>query len=308
MKSHDPDPEPPGGRTSELSTTTVDGLSRWLIRRAAHSAPAELSERLEEEWLADVASRATPFARLRFALGCCRAIRVIASDWASAAVAVAAPAPGGRITLPRLDGNTNFLRRNSLTVVAVIAFHVAILYALMAGLGIEVTQIIPSTFQTPLVPDTRPVAPPPSLPRPVITSTVLPLPELPPASYPDEPHDGLSLSPQEPASAPTGLTATHEVRRVGGGPGAGFPATDDFYPSAAKRLEEQGISTVRVCVDPDGRLTSAPTTVQSSGYPRLDEGAIRLAVAGSGHYRASTEDGVAVKSCYAFRVRFELRN
>ena len=31
------------------------------------------------------------------------------------------------------------------------------------------------------------------------------------------------------------------------------------------------------------------------------------AVAGSGHYRAATEDGRAVNSCYSFRVRFALR-
>jgi len=99
----------------------------------------------------------------------------------------------------------------------------------------------------------------------------------------------------------------HDVIRVPGGPGIGFPTTDDYYPSLAKRMEEQGVSTVRVCVGDNGRLTSDPTIVQSSGSPRLDGGALLLAKAGSGHYRAATEDGRAVNSCYAFRVRFALR-
>jgi TonB family protein len=99
----------------------------------------------------------------------------------------------------------------------------------------------------------------------------------------------------------------HEVIRVQGGPGSGFPNTDDYYPSIAKRLEEQGGTTVRVCVGANGRLTSDPTIAQTSGSSRLDDGALMLAKAGSGHYRASTEDGRAVDSCYSFRVRFALR-
>jgi TonB family protein len=73
-------------------------------------------------------------------------------------------------------------------------------------------------------------------------------------------------------------------------------------------MEEQGIATVRVCVDVNGRLTSDPTTLQSTGSSRLDEGALKLARAGSGHYRATTEDGRPVNSCYPFRIRFQLKN
>jgi TonB family protein len=92
-----------------------------------------------------------------------------------------------------------------------------------------------------------------------------------------------------------------------GGPGAGFPETADFYPSPSIRLAEEGLTTVRVCVDPKGRLTSEPTTVKGSGSARLDEAALKLARAGSGHYRATTEDGQPVNSCYPFGIRFQLR-
>jgi TonB family protein len=97
------------------------------------------------------------------------------------------------------------------------------------------------------------------------------------------------------------------VIRVQGGPGIGFPNTDDYYPSIAKRMEEQGVTTVRVCVGVNGRLISDPTIAQTSGSLRLDDGALLLAKAGSGHYRAATEDGRAVNSCYSYRVRFALR-
>jgi hypothetical protein len=46
---------------------------------------------------------------------------------------------------------------------------------------------------------------------------------------------------------------------------------------------------------------------ESSGSPRLDESATRLSLAGSGHYRPTTEDGRPVDSCYVFRVRFVMR-
>jgi TonB family protein len=97
------------------------------------------------------------------------------------------------------------------------------------------------------------------------------------------------------------------VQRVIGGPGYGFPQTDEFYPSTARWEGTQGVTTVRVCVDPRGALSAAPTIAQSSGSAVLDAGAIALARAGSGHYRSSTEDGRPIADCYAFRVRFELR-
>jgi TonB family protein len=74
--------------------------------------------------------------------------------------------------------------------------------------------------------------------------------------------------------------------------------------SRASRLR---FATLRVCVDPTGRLTSDPVTQESSGSDRLDSAAIRLAKAGSGHYRPSTDDGRPVNSCYPVKIRFQLK-
>jgi Gram-negative bacterial TonB protein C-terminal len=64
---------------------------------------------------------------------------------------------------------------------------------------------------------------------------------------------------------------------------------------------------VRVCVDDNGRLASDPLIAQTSGSARLDEGALKLARAGSGHYRTTTENGRPVSYCYPLNVRFELK-
>lgn len=87
----------------------------------------------------------------------------------------------------------------------------------------------------------------------------------------------------------------------------GFPTTNDFYPSTSIYREEEGAATVEACIDGKGRRTSDPKIIESTRSPRLDEAALKLAKAGSGHYQATTEDGRPVDSCYAFRIRFSLR-
>jgi TonB family protein len=132
----------------------------------------------------------------------------------------------------------------------------------------------------------------------------------PDLNIPREPDPKIDVT-TVPEPIPSDLSTAvppHIVQQVPGGPGTGFPDPDDFYPVLAKHLEEQGAATVQVCVDAKGRLTSAPTTLQGTGSARLDEGALKLARAGSGHYRATTQDGQPVNSCFPFRVRFQLRN
>ncbi len=41
--------------------------------------------------------------------------------------------------------------------------------------------------------------------------------------------------------------------------GKNFPASEDYYPAASKRLGEEGSPTVKVCVGPTGKLTEEPT-------------------------------------------------
>jgi len=63
-----------------------------------------------------------------------------------------------------------------------------------------------------------------------------------------------------------------------------------------------------VCTDTKGKLTEEPKVAETSGIARLDEGALKLAKAASGRYKPATEDGVAVASCFGFRIKFQLRN
>jgi TonB family protein len=283
-----------------------EALTRLLIRHGARSAPPALTERLEEEWLADLAGRASALSRLRFALGCCWASRIIAHELADA-VRPAAPAAGPKSVTLYAQPDLTLLSPRTAAVLLILCLHAVIIYVLAAGVARRVYEEIPPirvSFQDRPVSRAQPPPPParPDLVRPKI-ETVAPL--IPIDVAPDT--DSLpSPVPRAAGGAPTAPVAI--VKRIIGGPGAGFPDTEDYFPAAARRLGEKGLVTVQVCVDPAGRLTAAPTIAQSSGSARLDEGALRLARAGSGRYRPTTEDGRAVSSCYPYRIRFELRD
>jgi TonB family protein len=294
--------------TSERTLGWVDGLTQGLIRRAARRAPDSLSERLEEEWQADLAERRGAWPRLRFALGCCWATRVIAHDLGVAALPAAGSAVARGYSIGYAHEHSPLFSRRTMTFVLVACLHAAVLYGLMVGLSSKFNQVNATRLEARqiLTPPHRDL---PSTPRPNVSATRIDatLPDLPPIepAPPDVQRPAIH-DPAPPELPPTSPPAL--VSRVQGGPGIGFPSTDDFYPSIAIFMGEKGSATVKVCVDSKGRLTAEPAVVQSTGSPRLDEGALKLARAGSGHYRASTEDGRPVNSCYPFRIRFDLRN
>jgi TonB family protein len=79
----------------------------------------------------------------------------------------------------------------------------------------------------------------------------------------------------------------------------------DYYPAASKRRDEQGSIIVRVHVNPASCATGF-AVVASSGFPELDQAAIRVAEAS--RYAPATEDGAPVESELTFKVRFLLTN
>lgn len=282
-------------------------LAQYLVGCAARKAPPGLAARLEEEWLADLTARQGAFAQIRFALGCCWATRVIAREFGTAAAAAAGSSASGQRVLvgygsPGLSG---FSRRTT-AIIAIVALHVGIFYLYLTDFG-QGSVLPPIPRMTGVVVDKTithfrppPLASPRFAPR-IFDDDPLPIPTF---KIPAAP----TVITAIPTPHPTGLARLppQPVNRVLGGPGAGFPNTEDFYPPEARRMGEEGTSVISVCIDPRGRLTAAPSIVTSSGIGRIDAGALRLATAGSGHYRPTTENGTPVSSCYAFRITFRL--
>lgn len=286
------------------------GLARGLVSCAARKAPPGLADRLEEEWLADLTGRQGAFARIRFGLGCCWATRVIAREFGTAAAAAGSSASGQRVLVAYGGFDFSRVSRRTVALIAIVCLHIGIFYLYLTGFtGISVmSRINPMTGISIVRPTaTRPPTPlsPPKLARTIVDT--LPTPDVP-LKFPADPNTITVHRSPQPNVAPTRLPPTKPMTRVIGGPGAGFPDTEDYYPSEMRRLGETGNTVVSVCVDPRGRLTAAPTIVDSSGIRQIDEGALRLARAGSGHYRPTTENGQAVSACYAFRIKFQLED
>ena len=287
-----------------------EGLTRWLIQHAARNAPPSLSERLEEEWLADLGERRGAMARLRFGVGCCWATRVIAYEYSSPKVLATISATGNKVMHAYAQQDYSLLSRRTLAFVLIVGVHGVLILVLANGLAHGFVKVIPTGMQVGWVPEVPKNQPPPLPPPPKLTSHVFKIPptEVNVGFPPEETQTIREVIPpaeefpQPPSSPP------HTVSRVLGGPGKAFPNTNDFYPAEAIRRGEKGVVTVRTCVDDKGRLIATPTLAQTSGSASLDEGALRLAKAGSGHYRATTEDGRPVNSCYEFRIRFDFKD
>ncbi|MEZ5499599.1 MAG: energy transducer TonB [Steroidobacteraceae bacterium] len=204
--------------------------------------------------------------------------------------------------------DTSFFSRRGLVFLAVVGFHVLMVWALASGLARKVVQVIAQPLETDIIDeiekqDEPPPPPPPELERPPVevpppdiqinipmetsTSTAItdvtdkPVPKAPPPPPPPKARKAPSL----------------DVRRS--------PSTDDYYPPTSKRLEEEGVVTVNACVDASGR-TSGATVEKSSGFGRLDEAAVKWA--NRARWKPGTEDGQPVAMCQAFNVRFKLTN
>ena len=293
-------------RTARHAGATWDlTAARRLIGCAARKAPSGLAARLEEEWLADLASRQGAFSRIRFGLGCCWATQVIAREFGVAAAA--GSSPSGQQMLVAYGGfDFSRVSRRTIALIAIVCLHVAVFYAYVSGLTQRIITTPTAPIDVVMTPRTqhKPV-PPPKLILPKVGAlpthlVPLDLPAVPNTiTVPHLPRPNIvSVQPPIPKA----------ITRVMGGPGAGFPSTGDYYPSDARRLDEAGNTVVSVCVDPRGRLTAAPAVVGSSGFKLIDQGALRLASAGSGHYRPTTENGQPISSCYAFRITFRLED
>jgi len=199
------------------------------------------------------------------------------------------------------------MTRRGAVLVAIVALHVFIAWALATGLARRAIEVIAPPIQTTIVEETKKEEAPPPPPPPQF--------ERPPVELP--PPDVTINMPVETDSTAIRVTNTPVVRAppvaVAAKPGTNvgfsksFPNSDEFYPDASRRLEEQGIVTVHVCVGPDGKLTEEPSVVKSPGSARLDGGALKLAKAGSGKYIPATEDGKPVTKCINYNVKFQLR-
>ena len=186
-------------------------------------------------------------------------------------------------------------------------FHVFMIWALANGLGQKIIKIIVPPLQTDIVEEIKKDDKPPPPPPPEIERPQVELP--PPVVSIDIPVDApvttaltdVTTRPTPPPAAPA---PRETVRKAPKSDPNRNPPTDDYYPPSAKRLGVEGVTTVKACIGPDGKVTGDPSLVKGSGNDSIDEAALKYAR--KTRWIPGTEDGKPAQFCIPFAVRFKL--
>jgi len=204
----------------------------------------------------------------------------------------------------------------ALGVVALL--HIFLGYAFVTGLALKAVKAIVQPLETvnvkeeapppeepppppPKEQEIPPYVPPPEVsvandtPAPTITTqTTVPAPEPPRFTPPAPPAPPPVAAP--PATPPSPATPK----------GRGNTMSEDDYPDASRRAEEQGVTRVSYTVTTDGRATGC-TVSQSSGFPRLDEATCKI-VERRFRFNPATRDGQPVTETKSQSIRWQLRD
>lgn len=195
-------------------------------------------------------------------------------------------------------------RRSLLSVSAVVALHLIALYVLQMGLSHSWAGSASGPIQATLIDEPKieprdPPPPPPQL-RPIPVDA-LPAPEIA-IELPAESGNAISLAV---------ATAPPRVAAVSRAPTMIPPRMDrehskivPDYPSASKRLGEEGRVLVSVHILPNG-MAAEVQVLKSSGYSRLDNAAVEH-VQRDWRFVPARLDGEAVAAWGNFGVTFRI--
>jgi protein TonB len=198
---------------------------------------------------------------------------------------------------------TQLARRSPVIGVIVLA-HVAF-FSLLNGMRIEIPLPQPPATLVPIAPVMRTTPIPPAPPEPSVQETLeVPPPETPVVEFETEAPPPLIADTGPPPA--DGSPAIAAVADTAPSLDPRRPIGQPPYPAQAIRLDQQGVVRIAVCVRPDGRLTEV-TVATSSGYPLLDEAALRHLRKPGIRLRPGTRGGEPVTMCTAIPVRFDIR-
>ena len=205
------------------------------------------------------------------------------------------------------DGN--WLTRRGAFLVALILFHLVLFWALKSGFAVKFIESITEPIKVDIVNEVKDEEPPPPPPPPKM--------EMPPVQIPPPVVDitiqqdvsttaltNVTDKPPPPAPPPPVVRAAVVRTQLKLNPKSSQPNVDDYYPETSRRLEEEGLTKVKVCVGTNGRVKNAEVD-EGSNFARLDEAAIK--VAKLLRFTPPTEDGKPLdNACGTVPIRFQL--
>lgn len=195
---------------------------------------------------------------------------------------------------------------------AVAILHVLLGYAFVTGLALKAVKAIVNPLETVNVKEEAPPPdePPPPPPKEVEIPPYVPPPEV--SVIQDAPAPTITTqstisSPEPPRFAPPAPPAPPAVRPTPATPrGRGNVISEDDYPDASRRAEEQGVVRVSYVVDTEGKVSSC-TVTQSSGSPRLDDTTCKI-IMRRFRFNPATVNGQPVPETKTQPVRWQLRD
>ena len=196
-----------------------------------------------------------------------------------------------------------------------IVIHVFLGYALITGLALKIVKHIVEPIKSVNIKDTPPPPdePPPPPPKDVEIPPFVPPPEVTVASDVPPPIAVQSVQapppqvyvppapkaePPAPPPAPTGPTQGAQLDP------RSTTTSEDDYPPASQRANEEGVVTVNLNINAQGRVDQC-SVAQSSGFPRLDEKTCQIALR---RFRGkpALQNGTPVASQKVQRVRWTI--
>ena len=208
-------------------------------------------------------------------------------------------------------------QRHALGITLVVVLHVLLFWAIQSGLSREVTKKIQVVADVLLLaqdkPQPPPLVPPPPKVMPAPPPKVMPAPprtapaaqvpavEVPVTAAPSV--NAVTVAPSAPApvvaAAPSPRSEPVRTAAVVNSAQCEKPE----YPSASRRMEEEGTVHLRFLVGVDGKVIQSEIE-KSSGYKRLDEAA-RAGLARC-QFRPATVDGKPEQAWASMRYTWRL--
>ena len=203
--------------------------------------------------------------------------------------------------------DSTFLTRRGLVFFLIVALHVFMYYILNSGLSQHLVDVVLGPIETRMIEEAPKTDEPPPPPPPKIET---PPPFVPPPEVAiDIPQEAASTAIQtvtnvRPTTPPPPVQQAAPVPRTAPKSDPRRPLSQPEYPPSSRRAGEAGTVILEVYVLETGRVGEARVK-QSSGFPRLDEAAVRE-VKRSWRLVPGTENGKPVPMWGQFAVTFKL--
>jgi len=192
------------------------------------------------------------------------------------------------------------------SLLLVLALHAVLLWLIQSGLARQAITLTQESVEALLLTDAAPPPPPVAAPK-------TPPPKTPLAPVIQPPTTSVTpviTTPSAPATsqiapvAPTQSTAPPAPSiRTGAAIQPGASCAKPDYPSASRRLEEEGTVSLKFLIGADGRVLQSEIE-KTSGFPRLDEAA-RNALSKC-QFRPGTIDGKPEQSWASIKYTWRL--